>query len=175
MRHIIFSLSFLLLVSNTGNGQDSLIYTYEQNRVWFEDVSTESLSMQKQAICSRLLVDTTLVRRTPGYCRTVISESMTTEQLYDLSKRFARSTDGKPTVVINRRRINTDDTTSARNIEMLCHLISQISVRKIEFLTPGTPETLALYGRAGLDGIIYLTLARKKDLKKFEGLFHTIY
>ena len=60
-----------------------------------------------------------------------------------------------------------DNKTETFKIKVLTELLTIEYVKSIHILSPNDPATTAIYGSAGLSGIIVMTLTKKKYLKKF--------
>jgi uncharacterized membrane protein YuzA (DUF378 family) len=158
----IFRLFFLFcLISSIAFGQtQTLILTREQNTKWLDSLKTLALDQQLITIKDRLLSDTSVFVRQFYNDRIRVVDPIG-------SKVYG---DGKPTLVIGGYPMIIDNKTETPKIIGLTKLLTNDFIKNINILSPNDPATTAIYGIAGMSGIIVMTLTKKKHLKKFRKL-----
>ena len=149
----LFCLTFSCAFGQTQN----LILTSEQNNKWLDSLITLPLQQQLVTIKERLFADTNVFIRQSYADRIRVVDQ--------LKNRFYG--EAKLTLIIGGNAMIVDNKTETFKIKVLTELLTIEYVKSIHVLSPNDPVTTAIYGSAGLSGIIVMTLTKKKYLKKF--------
>jgi hypothetical protein len=162
MRYLLNLLCIFLYISHPVKGQlNNLIITEEQNNRWFDSLSSLSLENKLTAISNRILSDTAVFVRN-FYNDRIRVNDQPGDRVYGHSK---------PVIVINNQQaIVIKNETATAKIHALCHLLTPKYITAILLLIGNKPSTLAIYGQQGEGGIILLTVAQKRILKKLKAL-----
>ena len=151
----------LFIISFTAFGQtQKLILTREQNTNWLDSLKTMALDQQLITIKDRLLSDTNIFVRQFYNDRIRVVDAIG-NRVYG---------DGKPTLIISGYPMIIDNKTETPKIIGLTKLMINDFIKNISILSPNDPATTAIYGSAGMSGIIVMTLTKKKYLKIFRRL-----
>ena len=155
----ILRLYFLFsLISSTAFGQtQALILTRNQNTKWLDTLKVLVLDQQLAIIRDRLLADTNVFVRQLYSDRIRIVDSIE-NRVYG---------DGKPMFIIGKKPMIIDNKTKPSQIIGLAKLLNNDFIKRITILSPDDPATIAIYGLAGMSGLIFITLTKKKYLKSF--------
>ena len=158
----IYKLIFLLcLTFSSAFGQTkNLILTSEQNNNWLDSLKTLELDQQLLTIKDRLLADTNVFVRQFYNDRIRIVDQIG-NRVYG---------DGKPTIIVDGYPMIIDNKTETKKIISLTELLTVDNIKEIGILSGNDPATTAIYGSSALNGIIVMTLTKKKYLKKFRQL-----
>jgi len=158
----ILSLTFLfyLLFPSAFGQTQHLILTTEQNSKWLDNLKTLPLDQQLFAIKDRLLSDTNIFIRQNYPDRIMVTDSLGS-RVYG---------DAKPILIIDSYAMIIDNKTQTNKIVSLAKLLTIEFIKTIQVLGPNDPEASSLYGSSSLNGIIFMTLTKKKYLKKLKQL-----
>ena len=148
---------FCLTVSSTFGQTQNLILTSEQNNKWLHSLITLPVQQQLMTIKERLIADTNVFIRQSYPDRIRVVDQLG-NRVYS---------EAKPTLIIGGNAMIIDNKTETFKIKGLTELLTIENVKSIHILNPNDPSTTAIYGSAGLSGIIVMTLIKKKYLKKF--------
>ncbi|NNV57683.1 hypothetical protein [Limnovirga soli] len=154
----IFGVCFIF--SSACGQAPNFILTSDQNNKWIDSLKTLPLEQQLAAINIRLLIDTNIYVRQFYNDRIRISDSLG-NRVYG---------DGKPSLVVGGYFMIIDNGTKNGQIIKLTKLLTAHYIKEVGLLSSNNPKTLALYGTKGLHGIIFLTMTKKKYLRKFQRL-----
>lgn len=146
--------------STTFSQMQNLILTKEQNTKWLDSLKTSPLDLQLIAIKCRLLADTNV------FVRQFYNDRLKVDDQVD-NRVYG---DGKPTLVIGGRPMIIDNKTATNKILGLTNLLTQAHIKQINILTDRDPATSAIYGSPGLNGIIVMTVTKRKYLRMFHRL-----
>jgi hypothetical protein len=149
--------SFYITVSSTFGQTQNLILTSEQNNKWLDRLTTLPIQEQLETIKERLLADTNVFIRHYYADRIRVGEQ-SGNRVY---------AEAKPTLIVDGYPMTIDNETKTFKIKGLIELLTMEYVKSIHVLSPDDPASRAIYGSAGLSGIIVMTLTKKKYLKKF--------
>lgn len=149
----LFCLTFSCAFGQTQN----LILTGEQNNKWLDSLITLPLQQQLVTIKERLFADTNVFMR-QSYADRIRVVDQLGNRVYG---------DAKPTLIIGGNAMIINNKTETFKIKGLTELLTIEYVKSIHILNPNDPATIAIYGSAGLSGMIMMTLTKKKYLKKF--------
>ncbi|GAB2825176.1 hypothetical protein [Ferruginibacter profundus] len=153
------------LVFSTAYGQlKGLILTREQNNKWMDSVKALPFDQQLLNIRNRLLADTNV------YLRQLYNDRIKTNFAIVDSLGTRKYGDGKPVMVIDGTPFLIDNQTATHKIVALTALINQTYIKEVYLVSPNDPAASAIYGHEGRNGIIIMTLTKKKYFKKFKQL-----
>ena len=156
MTNISKFIFFLCLTFSSAFGQtQNLILTSDQNNKWLDSIKTLPLDKQLQSIKQRLLSDTNIFVR-HNYPDGIKIVEQIGNRIYG---------DGKPALIIGGYPMIIDNKTATNKIIRLTQLLTADHIKEIGILS-GKDAMTAIYGSA-LNGIIAMTLTKKKYLKKF--------
>jgi hypothetical protein len=153
---LVFRSTFFYAYGQTEN----LILTREHNGKWLDSLKTLSLDKQLMTINERLLRDTNVFVRQFYNDRIKVDEQVG-NRVYG---------DGKPTLIIGSYPMIIDNKIPTNKIVSLTKYLTTEFIKGISILNPNDPATTAIYGSAGLSGIIVITMTKKQHLKKFRKL-----
>jgi len=148
---------FCLTVSSAFGQTQSLILTREENNKWLNSLKTLPIHQRLVTIKERLLVDTNVFIR-QNYTDRIRIVGQLGNRVYG---------EAKPTLIIDGNAMIINNETETFKIKGLTELLTIENIKSIHILSPNDPQTTAIYGSAGLSGIIVMTLTKKKYLKKF--------
>ena len=156
---IIFMISVLVFSSSIGQ-INNLILTSEQNNSWFDSLKIQSLDRQLFTIKYRLLADTNIFVKRSYPDRIRVVEQVSNRVIGE----------GKPTIIIGGLVMFIDNKTETKKVISLTELLDTTSIKAISILSNNDPATIALFGDPGHNGVIIMTLTKKRYLKKFKRL-----
>ena len=156
MKNVSRLIFLLCLTALSTYGQtQNLILTSEQNNKWLDRLITLPIQQQLETIKERLLADTNVFIK-QYYADRIRVVDQLGNKVYG---------EAKPTLIIGGNVITIDNQTF--RVKGLIELLTIEFVKSIHILSPNAPAATAIYGSAGLSGIIVMTLTKKKYLKKF--------
>ena len=148
----------LCLISSSTIGQtQNLILTSEQNNKWLDSLIILPVNQQLVTIKERLLADTNIFLKQSYPDRIRVVEQLG-NRVYG---------EAKPTLIIGGNALIIDNKTESYKIQGLAELLTIENIKSIHILSQNDPAATAIYGSAGLSGIIVMTLTKKKYLNKF--------
>ena len=148
---------FCLTVSSAFGQTQNLILTSEQNNKWLDSLITLPVQQQLMTIKERLIADTNVFIRQSYPDRIRVVDQLG-NRVYS---------EAKPNLIIGGNAMIIDNKTETFKIKGLTELLTIENIKSIHILNPNDPATTAIYGSAGLSGVIVMTLIKKKYLKKF--------
>jgi hypothetical protein len=159
---IIFSLFILLnlLINSTFGQVGNFILTKEQNNKWLDSVKLLSLDNQLEAIKNRLLKDTFVYVQQKYNDRIRVVENIGNKKIGEC----------RPTLIIGGYPMIIENKTKSSKIIQLTKILDKTHIKEIQILSGNDPAMSAIYGNIALDGIIVMSLTKKKYVRKFKKL-----
>jgi len=171
-------LAICLFTFLTGTSQiDNRVKNNIQNKEWLNALKKLDLDSQLAAIRERISFDTTINLSAPYrsyiFCRTGMSNEEI-ERTINLPRRKSDSANltAFPLWIINQGSeyitANFSKDISSKNFMTALSLIDRTHISAVTFLPDQV--VLALYGAAGIGGVVFLHVGSKKILRKFKRL-----
>lgn len=157
---LVFTFLLCLYFSTVFGQTQKLILTTEQNNNWLDSLEKYLLDKQLFTINTRLLSDTNVFVKQSYPDRIKVIDSLG-NRVYGY---------GKPTLIIDGHSMIIDNKTETSKIIGLTKLLTNHFIKNMSVLSSNDPATMAIYGSAGMSGIIVMKLTKKKYLKKFRRL-----